>query len=279
MLHNITVGDLEAIIKETKDRISAGFRPKESADAMAWLTHTKPFPAAVNNGINTKLSVEGVDIPIGLSVFTGGSGSGKTTLIKKLAGIVEHNDEIDGYFLRFGEPGYFIPYSYEILSRSVEWVSDNATSTPESKAPILMIDSLMGLWYDPIVTSGFSIGKGGATFGVPVLLQAMGSYALARGARIVVVLHPAFADPDVIGRGVSGVSSLYLSLDTGAYIVRDYKPLANLASDDQTHLDYTRRESGMSREGSESQFLDVLSTGLQAEVDEQDAFQIMEEDE
>lgn len=211
-----------------------------NASAVAkWMRSLRPNLTAIQKGIDNVVAVEdGINIPIGLTVVTGSTGSGKTTWVKKgVAPAVP--DDMDGVFLKFGEPGYFIPYLYPILLRMLE--HSIMESVEANKSGIMIIDSLMGVWFDPFITKGFPYGKGGASLGVPVLLQTLGQFALAQGYRVVAVVHPVFSDPEVMSKGISGVSSLFLDKDSGSYIVRDYQRPAdddiNIAA-----LQYTRKE-------------------------------------
>jgi hypothetical protein len=131
------------------------------------------------------------------------------------------------------------------------------TTEASGKSGILLVDSLLSLWFDPAVTSRFTTGRGGASLGVPMLLQVIGQFALARGFRVAAVLHPVFADPEVIGSGISGVSSLFLNLDTHSFIVRDYIPIdEEEAKNGLDALKYQRKEANM-QEGSDRS-LDLL---------------------
>jgi hypothetical protein len=186
-----------------------------------------------------------LSLPIGLSIVTGQAGSGKTSWLRESV-IPKIPEPMLAHYLKIGEPGYIIPYHIDVLLNVIE--QKVRSSVKEGVPGILLIDSLLGLWFDPTVTEGFATGKGGASLGVPVLLQVIGQYALANGYRIVAVLHPVFADPEVIGSGISGVSSFYLNRDSNSFILRDYIKVQT--EDDTTissisDIPYTRREMNM----------------------------------
>jgi hypothetical protein len=211
-----------------------------------WLNALRPNVKIINDAIDMKVPLEGdLSLPIGLSIVTGQAGSGKTSWLRESV-IPKIPDAMLAHFLKIGEPGYIIPYHIDVLLNVIE---QKVRSSVEKGVPgILLIDSLLGLWFDPTVTEGFATGKGGASLGVPVLLQVIGQYALANGYRIVAVLHPVFADPEVIGSGISGVSSFFLNRDSNSFILRDYIKVP--AKDDTTissisDIPYTRREMNM----------------------------------
>lgn len=211
-----------------------------------WMNALKPNVAKINSAIKDRIVLEGdIIVPIGLSVITGTAGSGKTTLLRESL-IPNIPTETLASFLKIGEPGYFIPYTLTTLLNVIEseirkFVASKATSG------ILMVDSLLSVWFDPAVTKAFSAGRGGASLGVPLLLQAIGNYALANGFRVVTVLHPVFADPEVIGSGISGVSSMFINRDNNSYIVRDYQPIdESMEAEDVGALSYVRREANLS---------------------------------
>jgi len=184
----------------------------------------------INDAIRFKVPIPAspYSFPIGLSTITGRAGSGKTSYVMR-----DVANSIDGenvYELRFGEPGYLHPYSLSSLILSMGLVIVNtAATTSESggKPGILLVDSLMGMWFDPSVTSGFSTGRGGASLGVPACLAILDHIAAFYGLRLITVLHPVFADPELITSGVSGVSSFYMNRDDGSWIIRPYEPLAD----------------------------------------------------
>lgn len=211
-----------------------------------WLNALKPKVKIINDAIDMKVSLEGdLSLPIGLSIVTGQAGSGKTSWLRESV-IPRIPDAMIAHYLKIGEPGYTIPYHIDVLLNVIE---QKVKSSVEEGVPgILLIDSLLGLWFDPTVTEGFATGKGGASLGVPVLLQVIGQYALANGYRIVAVLHPVFADPEVIGSGISGVSSFFLNRDSNSFILRDYTKVQT--EDDGiissiSDIPYTRREMNM----------------------------------
>lgn len=223
------------------------FNDEESqAGLTIWLNALKPKVKIINDAIDMKVSLEGdLSLPIGLSIVTGQAGSGKTSWLRESV-IPRIPEAMIAHHLKIGEPGYTIPYHIDVLLNVIE---QKVKSSVEEGIPgILLIDSLLGLWFDPTVTEGFATGKGGASLGVPVLLQVIGQYALANGYRIVAVLHPVFADPEVIGSGISGVSSFFLNRDSNSFILRDYTKVQT--EDDGiissiSDIPYTRREMNM----------------------------------
>jgi hypothetical protein len=218
----------------------------EQIGLTVWLNALKPKVKLINDAIDMKVPLEGeLSLPIGLSIITGQAGSGKTSWLRESV-IPNIPDSMIAHFLKIGEPGYIIPYHIDVLLNVIE---EKVKSSVEQGVPgILLIDSLLGLWFDPVVTKGFAAGKGGASLGVPVLLQVIGQFALANGYRIVAVLHPVFADPEVIGSGISGVSSFFLNRDSNSFILRDYTKVQ--IEDDGvissiSDIPYTRREMNM----------------------------------
>lgn len=244
-----------AAIPATDSPLMAGFRvargtradkADEGGDDWAgsyvktWMEAIKPNIDMINKGIDLKLPViDDISLPIGLSIITGGAGSGKTTWLREtLSPLIP--DDAPAYFLKMGEPGYGIPYTYEILLHVIE--SKAAECVQMGKAGILMVDSLISLWFDPVVTSKFASGRGGASLGVPMLLQVIGQFALSQGFRVVAVLHPVFADPEVIGSGISGVSSFFLNKDTNMLIARDYQKVpSHIDAESFSSLVYERK--------------------------------------
>lgn len=221
--------------------VARGDDDSESGILNTWLAALKPNIALINKAIAARFVVEGdLPIPVGLTVVTGRAGSGKTRwLNEKLIPFVP--EAIDAKVIRIGEPGYFAPYTLNSLLGVLE--AAVLASVNSGKPGAMMIDSLLGSWFDPSVTRGFASGRGGASLGVPMLLQILGQFALAKGFRLITVLHPVFADPEVIGSGISGVSSLFVNKDTNAYIVRDYDPLPDNATDESVFaLSYRRKE-------------------------------------
>lgn len=212
----------------------------------SWLNALKPKIKNINSAIDMRVPLEGdLSLPIGLSIVTGRAGSGKTSWLKESV-IPRIPEPMSAYYLKIGEPGYMIPYHLDILLNVIE---QRVKSSMEEGIPgILLIDSLIGLWFDPTVTEGFAAGKGGASLGVPVLLQVIGQFALANGYRIVAVLHPVFSDPEVIGSGISGVSSFFLNRDSNSFILRDYtnvRPEDGGVVSSLSDIPYTRREMNM----------------------------------
>lgn len=223
-----------------------------------WMTALVPKVAQINNAIDTKILIDAdISIPIGLSIITGRAGSGKTSWLRESV-IPNLPENINASYLKIGEPGYLIPYTLDILLNVIETRIMEANKTPEI-AGILLIDSLLGVWFDPNITAGFATGRGGASLGVPVLLQVIGQLALVNGFRIVAVLHPVFADPEVIGSGISGVSSMFLNKDDNAFIIRDYTKVPNDAdASTLSSIPYIRREVNM--ESSISDSLNLLTS-------------------
>jgi len=203
--------------------------------------------AFINSAVGERYVIgdpeDGLPIPIGLTIITGKAGTGKTSFLEKeIVPLVTHQDQ---RFLRFGEPGTLCPYSLRNLYTAIDHAIFGGTPGVQSvfpvfkHAPFLFIDSLMGMWFDPSITGGFGTGRGGASLGVPAMLSLIDNYAVAHGLRVVAVLHPVFADPELITSGISGVSSLYINMDDNSWIVRDYTPI-----DPRTpFLDYRRRSS------------------------------------
>jgi hypothetical protein len=237
-------GILRQGFRLAKGEFSSDDKPQQGL--AIWLNALKPNIKIINDAIDMKVPLEGdLSLPIGLSIVTGQAGSGKTSWLRESV-IPKIPDPMLAHYLKIGEPGYIIPYHIDVLLNVIE---QKVKSSVEGGVPgILLIDSLLGLWFDPTVTEGFATGKGGASLGVPVLLQVIGQYALANGYRIVAVLHPVFADPEVIGSGISGVSSFYLNRDSNSFILRDYIKVQT--EDDTTissisDIPYTRREMNM----------------------------------
>jgi len=231
-------------------KLARGGNISDDIDAQAgltgWLNALRPKIKNINSAIDMKVPLEGeLSLPIGLSIVTGQAGSGKTSWLRESV-IPNIPDAMSAHYLKLGEPGYTIPYHLDILLNVIE---QKVKSSIEGGTPgILLIDSLLGLWFDPTVTGGFATGKGGASLGVPVLLQVIGQFALANGYRVVAVLHPVFADPEVIGSGISGVSSFFLNRDSDSFILRDYTKVQT--EDDGvvssiSDIPYTRREMNM----------------------------------
>jgi hypothetical protein len=227
----------------------------EPQSELAWLDALTPNVKAINQALSYDIPIgDGISLPIGLSIFTGRAGSGKTTLLNKTVA-PQIPTEMEAFYLRIGEPGFFIPYTLGMLLGTIEGCARETEAS--GKSGILLVDSLLSLWFDPAVTSRFTTGRGGASLGVPMLLQVIGQFALARGFRVAAVLHPVFADPEVIGSGISGVSSLFLNLDTRSFIVRDYIPIEDGATAaDLDALNYQRKEANM-QDGSDRS-LDLL---------------------
>jgi hypothetical protein len=265
-MQNVTIAQAKgfAAAYEQSGAIASGFNiargRSEGTTSSAWLEALIPDIPAINQALDYKIPVDhGISLPIGLSIITGKAGSGKTTFLNKVIAPAIPN-EMEAYYLKIGEPGFFIPYTVGILVGTIEGCAKKITES--GKSGIILIDSLLSLWFDPAVTAGFTTGRGGASLGVPVILQTIGQFALARGLRVVAVLHPVFADPEVIGSGISGVSSLFLNRDTGAFIVRDYEKLPEQAIPGQlTSLTYQRKEANMGGETDESLSLLVSTMG------------------
>jgi len=196
-----------------------------------------------------------LSIPPGITVITGTAGTGKTKFLNDVIQPSINEAGLHSWLLELGEPGSFVPYSHDVIDRAL-----GVVSLLPAKERILLVDSLLASWFDPSLVSGFPLGKGGASFGVPAYLNVIGTIALFTGVRLVAILHPLFNDVSVIEGAISGVVSCFINVETGDYISRPYESFK--AGADIKGLTYRRQTGTIPVAGSDGSTLTSLLKGM-----------------
>lgn len=130
----------------------------------------------------TSGKIETIHFPAGVIPIFGGTGSGKTTLMNFI------NEELNGTYLRFGEPE--IPSVHDPLEAMR--VIHEFLNDPDST--VLAIDSFRPFFY--MVTEKASIGKGGVNNALYMDFTALSSIATWAGKTIFIVINPLASGKD-----------------------------------------------------------------------------------
>jgi len=233
MLPNLNAGDLGGAPKCTpvfKDDIDPFVG---SPTAMTGFFALKPGDTTiVRRDYNTiygvidtetlRVHTDYFDLPLGVSILLGSSGKGKTKTFNSIMKGLSVRDDVDAYSLEIGEAYNSTPFSLSALMACCRYVAAKAADNfAGGKLTVLLVDSLMGLWTDDLVTSGRAIGASGASLGVPKAILAMQYFLESHAVISLMTLNPQLTNPLMIMGALSGSVAGFINLDNRECVWRD----------------------------------------------------------
>jgi len=213
----LAVGDLE-VLRSTRDSKLFSVLSREQVQdifKLCQLPETN-VRSNVDQFLNHQLEFMGEILPLGVCVVLAPSGCGKTKVFQEeCVSLVQQGAQV--VVTTMGEPLSFVEYSLSTLLGLLE-----LTSLQKSGPRVLMVDSLMRMWSDPIVNEGRGYGARGASWGVPIALGNLQLMCERAGVTLVCTLNPSLASVEDVSNSLSGMVAGFYSLSEGTGIVRDH---------------------------------------------------------